>query len=1324
MYQTALKLHSQGPEVYEQAAEAYDTLLNSEIFKYPESITEFARIDQNPDLEFVETSFVPHDLVAAGTDGAPSTLPQILYLSHKNHGQFILDCVRSHLRISAQQNQPALSKADLDYQGQAALSCFGQALASDESDTELWRRAARVGAMLGSQRITRYCLEAAVEVDDDPTIAEVDPPSLEEGFAGEQLKEQLQVLSDEVALSHPIMAPFLKKKMAPFISKYMDPYPFLPDSTKFLGTQIPENGSAELMQTRTAIDIPAWSWTALGDAIGVAMMSSEGLAGQGVSLRFPSQDDDARLENAALAVSTQDQAMKDLGLTECPVGGLNEVSIPSPITARFDDQPVQIVTTTTTVPISDERPRSRSTSLPTRKRSQSAAGICETPEDDGGAQKRSKRIRNRDNTMEVDPAAQFTEQLQTFVRADRDVFSFVGDVLAKTGVEELGTFSELQAVLAHETSSDRADALVNTAVRDLRDILRNWDDEKASTFVNANAADILGSSAGGANAGLAAFLENSKSGPLKQSTKPTFAATDGLDSFARKVDSEWMPLQDVVWDWLCEVLTTYQSTMWPEDFKVAVVRIVSFIDPEIYARILRETERLQDTRNEERLVHYAEMAQTLFELHLDIYSRITNPSSIINYETRVMTKDRLDRWAEFTADIIRSHVSQDNDELSLRYLWASVFYATMAENVSREHKVLCWSDLQVILEDSGRSLIELPNNAVMPEISVAAAEREVSRLTTMEFFFNLFQTDTSNPLAIIETLEPVLDPESASQPEDGETEDTIVVSEALDSTPAVLRDMWKFLKGGSTSLRLFLWQRLREAYFSLGYNTKVFSCFLKSIEVIVADLRTGDYVDSVEGPRHHQLLLWLKALDDLLVRSLTIALNDAATCFEIIDERHLKTTCTAIAQLNRVLHSAALFDDEVRVGMAQLPQTPLYSPQGSFTGFINKLREMQVRTWALQYTMVKESMNQNKELFLQPDKDLADFLALVHYSMGLRKCCKASNKIFLKMMKVEMIRLKNVDRWEDYLGQVLYDLYGIRLGVGTYLLEEHGCPTETFDKRTVLNIVEQVIVLANRMSMKDLLKHELRTTIERMQTAIGPAKPTPQMQHNLRNSTEYLKSSIRPLHLFLALKGRIEIDSVPVLNTDSILAENGWYFLQGMIALTKFRSQKRLGPGGQTDDMKVAATFLRLQLQYTADHWEAWYRLAQCFDFELEDEVLWSADKINNNRSVLVRLQRSAIHCYVMALSTAMRCADDHNETLVKISEMYHDFGMRLYASSREPFSMEAFYVDDFEKHMSGSVEVGMYKQALHKEMTRYMVWQYACELFRRASVKMPSNWM
>jgi hypothetical protein len=1316
-----LKLHSQGPAAFAEAAEAYTNLFKSEIFRYPETITEFDRIDQNPELELVDPSFVADiNLSGAGADESPSTLPQILYLSYKNHGQFILDCVKGRLAHSEAVGDALLDKPSIDYQARAALNYFTLALVSDQSDTELWRRASRVAATLGSRSIARYCLEAAVEVDDDPTIAEVDPASLEEGFAGEQLKEQLQVLRDETALSHPIMRPFLKRKMPDFLTKYLDPYPFLPDPTTELVSSVVRAGGQGGMHTRYVITSHFRAWTAIGDVLVASYLSPLGLSGTGVLLNVPVEQ---TLEEETAAV--EDQIMTDIATTQSPTADGGEDAAATPVTSKSNDTPVPVetmITTTSTVPLVDEETRQSSAGPSNRKRSQSAAGIRDTAEEDNGAQKRSKRIRNRDNTEgSLDPATQFTEQLKLSMRADGDVFKFVGDILTKLGVDDLGTFAELQTALSNEDMSVRAEVVANTALRDLRDVLRTWDDQKASTFINGNAADILGSSAASANAGLAAFLEHSKTGPQKASNIPSFSESEGLSLFISKVEKEWLPLQDVMYEWALIVLRTYRSTLWPEELKVAVVRIISFGDADMFTRFQEEMDSARKNINDyERVQMMEEIAQTLFELHLDIYSRITNPNSIVHYETRVMAKERLDRWADLTTEAIRSRCCEPDDELSMRYMWASVFYATMADNVSREHKVLCWTDMKVLLEEAGKPYIELQNNAVMPEISIDAAEREVSRLTTMDFFFNLFQTDTSDPVAIIETLEPVLDPESACAP--AEVSGDSSTTESVDGTPAALKDMWKFLKSGSTSLRLFLWQRLRDAYSSIGYNTKVFSCHLKSIEIIVDDLRGDDYIDSADEPRRHKLLTWLKALDDLLVKALTIALNDTASCFEIIDERHLKTTSAAIAQLTRVLHSAALFDDEVRVGMTPLPPTPAYAAQGSFNGFLIKLREMQVRAWALQYTMVKESMSQNPELFPTANNNLADFLALVHYCLGIRKCCKVSNKIFLKMMKVEMIRLKDVDKWEDYLGQVLFDLYGIRLGVGTYLLDDHGCPTEALDRRTVMNIADQVISLANEMPMKDLLKHELRSTIEKMQSAVGPAKPVPQMQHNLRNYTEMLRTSIRPLDMYRSLRGQIQVDSLPVSTPESPLADNGWYFLLGMIALTKFKSQKRLGPGTQLDDMRVAATFMRLQLQFSSEDWETWFRLAQCFESELEEEVLWSADKINNHRAELVKLQRGAIHSYMMALSTSVRCADDTIATAKKLSDMYYEFGVRLYASSREPFGMEAFWVDGFEKHMSGSM--GMYKRPLHEEMSRYRVWKFAATLFRKALVDNPKYWM
>ncbi|KAJ8058222.1 hypothetical protein OCU04_012418 [Sclerotinia nivalis] len=1312
LYTAALKLHAQGLPYYPEAAEAYKNLFQSEIFSYPEAVTEFTRLEEHPELEYVDSAIPAElDIGPAAVDGTPSTLPQILYLAHKNHGQFILDCVKARLRHSNGLMDDIGNRAALDSQAKVSMDDFGRALVSDESDTELWRRAARIGAMLGSRRIARYCLEAAVEVDDDPAVAEVEPQSLEEGFAGEQLKSLLELLPDELSLSHPIMGPFKKKTMPQFLKKHIDPYPFLPDPTSTLSRSIDFDEPLQILEGRAVINVPERSWTSIGHEICGA---AQALPVVGVILALPPGEDQPFSPEPQ---HLESQPANDTVMTISPVA--ESFGNGTPTTNNSDERAGE-VTSAATVKSSDA-------ALPTRKRSQSAAGLRDTPEEDNSTHKRSRRIRNRESTAEtpVDPTTQYAEQLKTFARADDDVFTFVGNMLQKLGVEDLGTREELQVALAVDRATERNEIRTNTAVRDLRDIMKSWDDVKATVFETANAADVLGTSGGSANAGLSAFLEHSSSVSQKVANKPPpFAEFGGISWFAQKVEKDWMPLQDVVFEWLRIVLATYLQRQWSAELKVAIVRMTSFLDADIYDRVRSELELSRSSgESSTQISQLEEMVETIFELHLDVYSRITNADSMVGMDIRIMTRDRLDRWANFSAFVMRSRQYEQDDELSLRYLWASVFYATVPGESSREHKVLLWANLRDILDKAGKPPILLTNNAVISEISTSAADREVSSLTTMEFFQNLFQADRSDPLAIIQTLEPVLDPEATSRSAEMEIADSqdSEFSKNGDTTPAILRDMWKFLDSGSTSLRLFLWQRLSEAYASIEYKTKVFSCSLKCIEILVAEFRSEDYLNCDDETRRQKMLVSFKALDQLLVPALTTALNESTTCFEIIDDRHIRSTCAALAQLSRILHAAAVFDDEVRVGSISLPQNGAYSAFGSFNNFANKIKEMQVRTWALQYAMVKEATTQNRDLFPTPDNDLADFLALVHYSLGLRKCCKASNKIFLKMMKQEMSRLKHIDKWEDYLGQVLFDLYGIKLGVGTFLLEDHGCPIESLDRRTVMNIAEQVISLANNMPMKDLMKHELKPTIEKMQTAVGQAKETPTMLHNSRNITEYLKTPIRPLDLYLAMRGESQIDSISVHTPESPLADKGWYYLLGMLALTKYRSTKRVSAGSQTDDLRFAAHFMKLQLQYTVDHWEAWYRLAQCYDLELEEEVLWSADKMNNDRPLLVRLQKCSIHCYIMALSTAMRCADGSFGTAEKLSDMYYDFGMRLYASSREPFGMEVFWVDE-EKHMSGTD--GMYKKMPFEEMSKYKLWRYASELFKRSLADRPDFWM
>src|SRR5437588_11793468 len=66
LYQNALRLHSQGPQYRTEASDAYRELFQSEVFKYPEVVSEFARdeLDTVPDSSIINEA-VPLSLVSA-----------------------------------------------------------------------------------------------------------------------------------------------------------------------------------------------------------------------------------------------------------------------------------------------------------------------------------------------------------------------------------------------------------------------------------------------------------------------------------------------------------------------------------------------------------------------------------------------------------------------------------------------------------------------------------------------------------------------------------------------------------------------------------------------------------------------------------------------------------------------------------------------------------------------------------------------------------------------------------------------------------------------------------------------------------------------------------------------------------------------------------------------------------------------------------------------------------------------------------------------------------------------------------------------------------
>ncbi|KAJ6083031.1 hypothetical protein N7467_007166 [Penicillium canescens] len=590
--------------------------------------------------------------------------------------------------------------------------------------------------------------------------------------------------------------------------------------------------------------------------------------------------------------------------------------------------------------------------------------------------------------------------------------------------------------------------------------------------------------------------------------------------------------------------------------------------------------------------------------------------------------------------------------------------------------------------------------------------------------------DQSAEKQLMESLE-----RQSAQPPDQQAENDETNPEELDPSSAAaarkrssashLSEMAAFLDRGDATLRLFLWRRLQEAYQAIDYPPKVVSCYLRSIEVVMTELEATKHSEETSRHRQVSLLSWLKALDGIVAKAIPLILEESDMAYECFDQEHLQASMSAVSRLARLLHSFVLYEDSVRVGQTS-GRDLRASLTKSLENFKDRMRELYVRCWILQYTLFMEAIAQNKELFDDALEDRIHFLRSVHNALGVRSMCRYSQKKFLKLVKAELFGLETKGDYEFDVCQILYDLHGIKFSPfdGTM---DHGCPPEKLDRPTAIMMIDFVLQQANKMNMKDLSKSELKTTIEKMQQAIGPAAKSssqaPQLTFNRRIVNAYLKAALNPSNLLRAVQGITELSTTVVLTENAKIAAKGWFFLLGHAALTKFRSQKRLSPGS-TSELDDAISFFRQDLDHGSGRWETWFRLAQAYDSKLDEDITWTADKINNNRADLATLQRNAIHCYAMAVSTAIRTAEPTAETRALMSDLYSDFGIRLYSSSREPLSMGAFSVEGFPRHFSSEESQQMYKGQPFKEMSEYSVWNFASNLLKRAAVDKSKRWM
>jgi len=1364
LYQNALRLHSLGEAHYEEAREAYEELFRSDVFKYPEAASAFD--DEHADESLpaptlsADVPIAPVIAVAA-TDNANS-LPQLVYLAYKSRAQFEIDSAHALYHRSSRNDRQAVFE-HYGHACKASLRDSAAALERDDTDLDLWKRASRVSDVLQTVRIVRFCLESVLAGDDEGED-QIDLSGLEEAFAQGELNVVVNLVEDLLTASRA-SNPQPRDPLLNLLKRSNDPYPFLPGKPTTLQYVNDSKRPLFFSPAEMRMVLPSTQYSAVAQALLQMVASSDArasTAGAGTAIKIDLPDVPG-VSDIEMTQELADPLMEEPLCPQKPAAtsagdredespasfhAVPEVHGPkslSPQSLAVDQQALESTSLTEADSNSPQvllTAADSTVSLPSRKRSSTVAGN-EEPE----ARTKSKRIKARESLVvtaaqeeEVshDPSFIYREQLGSIEAADDLMFKSVNSILEKISVNSLGAIEQLRDHCSHEAdeadekSADIASTLDHETiiVHDLRHALKAWNDERNAAFISGHGGrDHVEKSTG-----LALFLKHAKTNLAEGSTAPLIENKTKVRTFVDSVNAAESSAQDALFVWLLELLTEapsstelppYLQGTWTSDLKQAVVEILVGADEQISTCFWQWVSCYHDSSSgtlwspayaipHRRAIDFA---QTMFELHLDIYSEVTNPESTVDNGIRRQQLERLQRWANHATDMIQSVDDQDagatlyDEQRVMRFLWASVTFAKLSESVDKSHVLQCLKDLQQVLQHAQTQELHLPNNVAIPIISASAVEQELSKVKTLEFFMSVFDSDNSDPEAVILKLEPILEYDESSQ--------ASVLSEVEREQ---IQNFRSFLNTGDVSLTMFLWKRLQNAYTAISYNTKVVSCLLRSVEAIVQEIYSIPVKSNHSTEREISLLRWLRDADELITKVLA-KIADDKTVFEAIDEMHLRSSMSAVVSLVRISYGFVLSDDYLRVGLITPPSFRNATASRNFEKCRDRFREMHIRLLNLLYWMLKESTVQMADSYVDATSDLVLYLRSIHATIGERQYCKHCNKLFVRTAKMELFSFDTSEDLSLDIAQIVFDLYQIKLTTG-YAEVDHGCSAEPLekDKRTAQTLVPIIMNYIKRLNVKDVMRSELKATIDRIHNALGQPKASTALSFNRRAVSAYLKSVVNPQKLYQSLRGIGELETKTVHSDAADVASHGWYLLLGNMTLAKYRSIKRVNPT-PTDDLDNALAYLRQDIEHNAINWQSWYRLAQVYDAKIEDNLIWNSNKLNEGRSELATLERNAINAYAMATALAMRSVGDDSVTTELLNDMLFEFAARLYSSSRPPLDMEAFSTKKAVRHLSDYYSQAMSEEPMFKPISEYNVWSFASHLLQRSLSSSSKPW-
>ncbi|KAK9458150.1 hypothetical protein V1511DRAFT_491878 [Dipodascopsis uninucleata] len=897
----------------------------------------------------------------------------------------------------------------------------------------------------------------------------------------------------------------------------------------------------------------------------------------------------------------------------------------------------------------------------------------------------SKRVRAR---VEEQAVQESTE--------DNEFFDQIDKIFAPFNFK-FGNIAKLILVDSDDDNISEDFREQDQPLRDLLSSLQEWKDSNGNLLLKGE-----GISNPSANVSRMVDMAMVKSVTKHSNNLPD---SKGLQSFISLINNSLLTIDDSCLQFLLKLLLPQEDNVdlflkykFPESLIGVIEDMLPLYLDALYQHIVFTVKN----DGQDAIVRYLKLTESIYELLLNIY--IDEIQSSVGSNQKAQQKiavkaDQLERWREFLMDIsclVEDSSEQHIGDLRLRYEWTTIIHKK-AIGTSHEELLELFNGFMELLLEYPNHIIYLPNTAYIPEISSQGVSMQMSKLHASSVFSDICQNLDQDAQKNVQMLEAIL-----------QRSDSRDISVDVD-----FEIMEQFIRNASLEFRLFLWSLLRKGYAELNESNKAFECLPISLSLVMKDLSSEEYLKLGQSQRIFTLYRSLYLLQDTLLTTSEYCLKDSQYLATLSDSK-LNEVVSYLFTLLRLLHVCMVHEDNLVNNNITVKETKVYNKS------VNKMHEMLVQSWCIVYVCYSTRLISTLSDSERAEKCL-QLLYVLHEELGTRACCSLSDGAFLKLLQSELIRIDSPESENEML-QCLHCRFGLALGNELFFPYDHKTTPGSLDRPNALELVQFIMAMALRKrNSQTLPRSDMKVALDKFCEVIGvPRRDQTSIYYNQSVLESFLNQSLDPLILKRSIRGEECLSTIKVKSDYAKVAMIGLYFLQGQVYLTQYRSRKRT-MAGRTEDLDYAIRYFKHDLVCNTNRFESWYGLAQTYDAQAEDDMTWSAEKLNSEyRKSIGATQRRAILCYSVATSLYLR-----QDTIIPpksiLATFWTDFGYELYSSARAPMEMEAFHVEEFERHFSGST--GMYSKPRHPELKSTTAIKLSLHMFHMAKCVDRGGW-